>query len=244
MNDNTHINRRDRLRKKRQQRHKHMQMLQQVLRSSSDSGGPGTKGGPADGQPLGDLGVYGRIQTPKNGRRTIGAVAFVVTDLEHSTAMSNTDGVAFRELQILHDNVRAYKHYSVLHVHRHSCCATISSGLVATRCRRRETALSSRLPASSRQSTFVQRRSTTCCTCSGRLACSSCPAAGRYVGALCHQSSENTTTCRCTRMAICCSTAQECAWACTGPWKAPSPLVNMVRQRGHTNDQCIACVLH
>lgn len=85
-----------------------MKMLQQVLRSSSDSGCSGKRGSTlgAGGNAWSNNTVYARIVTPKNGRRQIGAVAFVVTDLEHSTAMSNTDGVAFRELQILHDNVR------------------------------------------------------------------------------------------------------------------------------------------
>ncbi len=41
----------------------------------------------------------------KKGGGNVGAVAFVVTDLEHSTAMSNADGAAFKEVQILHDNV-------------------------------------------------------------------------------------------------------------------------------------------
>lgn len=116
--------RRDRLQKKRKLRSQHMKMLQQVLRSSSDSGGSTHKGGSANAEGLSQATVYERILTPKNGRRHMGAVAFVVTDLEHSTAMSNTDGVAFRELQILHDNVRwghddtvlCCKHASLLRV--------------------------------------------------------------------------------------------------------------------------------
>lgn len=92
------------MRKKCQQRSQHMKMLQQVLRSSSEGGEYSKQLSTLDGLPLGDPVVYNRMLTPKNGR--MGSVAFVVTDLEHSTAMSNTDGVAFKELQILHDNVR------------------------------------------------------------------------------------------------------------------------------------------
>jgi hypothetical protein len=39
--------------------------------------------------------------------RLLGPVAFVVTDLQDSTAMSITDPIAFKEVQQVHDNVWA-----------------------------------------------------------------------------------------------------------------------------------------